>query len=686
MVQTDANGQAAVMIYSNVPGTATIRAWVDDGDGIYTVGELTDEPSIKEWVGEGPTNLVVTKTSTPSLSRVYAWNLTNVADPLVLELPRGYSRPVTYTITAARSVVNDVYALAGTISAQNTGVNAAHIVQVVDALEYRLDGVWTELSRVTVSGETWVSVGATGNWPYNFNFTPVAGATAYRNVAYVTLANYADGQHLFTYTQSFELPTAPTAETDECARVVDTAAVPAGFSATSDYPTDGWSPCASAVYLVHMTVTNNTVTSGVYTLGNTAVLTATDSNTQLSAQATVQLNVPNLVVSKSAQVTWSRSYDWAISKSADPAEVDVYRTNNPGVSRYTIIVTRTATTDSYAVAGVITATNNSGVTVTVTSVLDCIEYSGSNLACQTLTPGGVLAPNATRTWNYNIAFTPLAGVTQYQNRAEVAIALSGGGTQTFFSYRQFTLPGAPNNEVDECATINDALTSIPEGFTADWVWEDDGTQNPWQTCASETRWASVWFLNEDVDNLTYYLTNTVTLTEQDSLRTVAANAVIRIIGHAIVPSRVLIPAVGPVANPDLVTVAADPIQMAPVVWAQQVPAVKAVAEPAASQGEAPAPGLNLFTYHAPDGGVAVSGEAAAVPEAVTGESLPEIKQAPAAVRPVAPAVEAAPAVAAAVTPAEQPVPVPPVAPVAATGTVATLGLAGLIWLVRRRKP
>ena len=53
-VTTNSEGKATVTITSSTPGTATIRAWLDDGDDTYASGEITDSPSTKTWEEETP--------------------------------------------------------------------------------------------------------------------------------------------------------------------------------------------------------------------------------------------------------------------------------------------------------------------------------------------------------------------------------------------------------------------------------------------------------------------------------------------------------------------------------------------------------------------------------------------------------------------------------------------------------
>ncbi len=292
-VTTDASGQATVTVVSTTPGSAEIRAWIDFGDDVYTAGELTDEPSTKTWTGEGPTSLEVEKTVEVLWARSYDWSVTKSVEPDALELEEGESGNVSYTIDVVRSAAGDSYTVKGTISAQNDVENAAHILMVEDAIEYSLPGSgdWIELTRETVAGESWIPVGDLGEWEYEFSFNPVEGAT-YRNVAYVTLANHPDGEHVFLYRESFDLPNEPTSEEDACATVTDDQTIPDGFSTVDDYPAGGWNPCDSATYTVEKTVTNDSAEPDTYELDNTATVTEEDTSEEDTDEATVTITVP----------------------------------------------------------------------------------------------------------------------------------------------------------------------------------------------------------------------------------------------------------------------------------------------------------------------------------------------------------------------------------------------------------
>ncbi len=292
---TNANGQAAVTITSLVTGTAHLRAWLDEnGDDTYNEGELTDEPSIKVWQGEGPTGLTLAKTATISWDVVYSWSLNKTVTPTNVSLPMGELTPLAYAIEVIRSAVQETVIVQGQISAQNNGISPAHIVSVVDAIEYRLpdQNIWVEWMRSQVDGASWIPVGGVGVWDYAINLTVIPGAT-YRNVAYVTLANGSGGQETLVYRVDLNLPATPTSQVDECASVIDTPSVPTGFAlVNSDYPAGGWQPCDSRTWTIRTTLVNVNAPDGSYTLINTASATALDSGSQVVGSAQVNIIVP----------------------------------------------------------------------------------------------------------------------------------------------------------------------------------------------------------------------------------------------------------------------------------------------------------------------------------------------------------------------------------------------------------
>lgn len=85
-----------------------------------------------------------------------------------------------------------------------------------------------------------------------------------------------------------------------------------------------------------------------------------------------------LDVSKTAETTFTRTFNWEVAKSVDPASWDLF-SGDTGTSDYTIDITKTGFVDSdWAVSGTITIVNPSAsIAATISSVADSISGVGA---------------------------------------------------------------------------------------------------------------------------------------------------------------------------------------------------------------------------------------------------------------------------------------------------------------------
>ena len=686
-VLTNEAGQATVTVVSTTPGVAHIRAWVDEnGDDLYVEGELTDEPSVKSWV-LAPPSLEVGKTAEPALTTSYAWSVEKVTEPSSLELELGESGQVTYAIEVQRTVGDETYTVSGVISAQNAGGTAAELVSVVDCVEYLMEGSdeYTTLQCETVQEGGTVEPSATETWDYTLEFEPVEGAVAYRNRADVTISNHPEGEYTYTAYADFDLPERPTDEVDACATVTDEQEIPDGFTATDDYPEGGWTTCESATFTVRKTVTNESAEPGTYELTNVAAVAGEDSGEGPSDSAVVTLIVPaappSLEVTKTVTDTlWEVTYDWGITKSVDKPEVEAA----PGEIVelvYTIEVVREVAEESYIVYGTISAENTGGTTAQLVDVVDCIEYLPEGgqeyveLLCETVQTDGTIAPDATEMWEYTVEFEPVEGAVAYRNRADVTISNHPEGVYTYSAFADFDPPTEPTNEVDACATVTDEQV-LPEGFTA----TDDYPEGGWTTCEPGTFTINKELtVGEDVAPGYYDLVNTATVTEEDTGESAEASATVEI---QIVGEEPSAPS-GFISREGVVGGAPRPAEV-PSQGVQSSPTVPAEVEPPTEAATAVAP-----IAEAPaDGGVvaepvALAAEPPADDGAVAEPVFPMVEVESGEVQ--AATVPAGEPVSLSRAPAPSPAPPPPAAPVAAAGTALINSLAGVAWLIGRRR-
>jgi uncharacterized repeat protein (TIGR01451 family) len=309
------------------------QTYTDQDDANYN-GTVPDTTTLDVW-----------KDATTLWERTYDWTIDKTVEPDALELALGESGDVTYTIEVDRIVASDIHIVSGTIEAENDGATTAYLTEVVDCIEYQDSengNAFTELTCETLQTGGTIAQDATETWDYNITFTPVDEATAYRNVAYVTLSNHADGEHTYTYDVPFDLPSAPTSEVDECAVVSDALYsddLPEGFSMQRGY--DGsWPTCESQTYEFGTTFTNESAEPGSYDVVNTAAVQEEDTVTIHEDEATVTITVPG-----------EPALDIEVEKTADPTSVV-----EPGG---TVVFT-------------VRVTNTSDVPVTLTSLVDDI--------------------------------------------------------------------------------------------------------------------------------------------------------------------------------------------------------------------------------------------------------------------------------------------------------------------------
>lgn len=80
-----------------------------------------------------------------------------------------------------------------------------------------------------------------------------------------------------------------------------------------------------------------------------------------------------LTVSKDANTSFTRTFEWEIEKSVEPETWDLFK-GDSGTSEYTVTVTKTGFTDSdWAVNGTITIDNNTPFDATITDVSDVVS-------------------------------------------------------------------------------------------------------------------------------------------------------------------------------------------------------------------------------------------------------------------------------------------------------------------------
>ena len=158
---------------------------------------------------------------------------------------------------------------------------------------------------------------------------------------------------------------------------------------------------------------------------------------------------PSLTVSKTAQATFTRTFEWDIDKSVDPDQWDL-DAGESGTSDYTVEVTKTGHVDSnWAVSGVITVFNSGSVAANVTGVSDEVSGVGAVAVNCEVTFPHTLAVGASFTCGYS---SPLPNGN---NRTNTATATTSDGS-SFQGSASITF-GTPTTLVNDEVTIEDTF-------------------------------------------------------------------------------------------------------------------------------------------------------------------------------------------------------------------------------------
>ena len=176
-------------------------------------------------------------------------------------------------------------------------------------------------------------------------------------------------------------------------------------------------------------------------------------------------------VTKTAQTSFKRSWQWSIDKSVTPATWNMFK-GDSGTSQYTVAVQRTGSTDSdWAVSGQITIQNPAPFQANVTGVSDAIT-GGINAAVDCGAPLPILIqPGGSLVCSYTSA---LPNGTDRTNTATVTTtgAAAGGSGSAPVAF------GAPTTQVNATIDVNDTNGSS-------WQFNDSGSVQYTKTFACD---------------------------------------------------------------------------------------------------------------------------------------------------------------------------------------------------------
>lgn len=443
--------------------------------------------------------VTVSKTANPTYTRTFAWEIEKSVTPAEWDLFTGDSGTSEYTVEVTKDAGTDSnWAVNGSIIIENNTPFAATIESVTDVISGGIGSVTPNC------GVTFPYVLAAGGELVCTYSASLPNTESRLNTATVTTSGIVGGGVAMVGI-NFGAPT--TLVYDEI-NVDDTYAGDLGSFSDSD----------SVSY-------SRTFACGKDegTHGNTATILETEQ----SDSASVDVNCYELAVTKDADTSFTRTWEWTIGKSADQTDLllsdgQLFQVN------YEVTVDATSTDSDHAVTGNISVNNPAPIAATINSVSDIVSPAiAATVSCGVTFPyplaaGGTLnctysadLPDATARTN-----TATATLQNYDYDSE-GVGTASGTTDFSSLPVNVTFGDTPDEEIDECVDVNDTnvgflgtvcASDAPETFSyslwfganpdADVVLECGENTHPniadFETNDTTSTGSDTWTLNTDV--------------------------------------------------------------------------------------------------------------------------------------------------------------------------------------------
>ena len=393
------------------PGSYSFNAHFVPEDPTLWMEAFSDCEPLYVQGGVGAVDLTVRKDAHPSFTQTYTWTITKSAAEESQSIAAGGTAAFNYTVNVSHDAgTPGDWQVNGTITVANP--NAGDVT--LSGIDDTVDNGGT--CSVDTGGDLIVPAGGT-TYRYTCTYTSAPSPAAGTNTVTVRWDDQAlgDGSLLAGGSASWQEPfdfgsVAPTI-VDGSVDVTDTLRGDLGTVSYTDSPTTSFS------YSVPFTGDPAGTST---THDNTATFTTDTTGTTGSAGTTVTVYVGgDLTVAKTANASFTRAYDWTISKAVDRTLVE--QSGGTATFNYTVNAAETGFTDSgWTVDGTITVSNpNDWEDVTVSlndSLPGCTLASpsvtvpadrsvGVDYSCP-LSSGTDGTNTVTATWDKSAFFTP----------------------------------------------------------------------------------------------------------------------------------------------------------------------------------------------------------------------------------------------------------------------------------------
>lgn len=409
--------------------------------------------------------VTVSKTANTSLTRTYSWTIDKSVTPDEWNLFTGDTGTSEYTVAVTKSAVESDWKVQGEITIFNPDPTyAATITSVADVIT-----PGNINATVDCDGKTSVPAGGSITCTYSAN---LPNGDTRTNTATVATSGEVGGG---TGTADVNFSTATVTE--------------AGYPSINVDDTNGstWQFNDSG----SQTYTRTFSCDGEEGTHNN---TATIRETSQSDSASVKINCYELSVTKTADTSLTRTYDWTIQKTGNQATV-VLSTGQSFTVNYTVVVDVSGSTESeWAVSGDIIISNpNPSRAAQLTTVADIVS---PNIAATVDCDGETSVPAGD-----SIKCTYSASLPNTDSRTNTATASlqnydydkdgngTASGTTDSSGSASVDFDSAKVTEVDECIDVTDdrygALGTVCAG-EAPKTFEYSLTVGPYETCGEYT--------------------------------------------------------------------------------------------------------------------------------------------------------------------------------------------------------
>jgi uncharacterized repeat protein (TIGR01451 family) len=394
--------------------------------------------------------LQISKTvDTTSSKRTWSWTIDKqvkttgeYAESAALKLDPGSSGPAHYKVTVHGSSVDSSYTVSGTITVKNPNTSAVSGVSVTDVLP----GAVVNCPATTIAGKgelkcTYTAASESTKPTSNTASVSVSGNSSLNNTSSAVAITFGP----------------PTV-------INDTVDVTDAFDGAAALPVaggTGLTPAGLDQNGDKVLTYDRTLTCGsTHTYGNTATVADVKGNAlgKDSASVAVTCSAPKaLAVTKTANPSFTRTYHWKVTKTADPSSLNL-EDGATGSSTWTVTLEQDgAPVDSgWRLAGTITITNPNGFAVNGVSVSDGL---GGTVTC----PSSTIAASSSMPCSYSVGLQSGSSGT---NTATATTATQGVGSGSGSAHYAFTEPTTTENQnVDVVDTNGKTWNDRTEGFT-----------------------------------------------------------------------------------------------------------------------------------------------------------------------------------------------------------------------------